>query len=74
VASTYSDVFTANTLNEERCKELKMGTYLSVAAASANPHHFIHLVYKPASGSARTCTGYQDVLLGLLDIFFDASL
>jgi len=51
-----------------------MGTYLSVAAASANPHHFIHLVYKPASGSARTCTGYQDVLLGLLDIFFDASL
>ncbi|OAO91804.1 hypothetical protein AXX17_AT5G13370 [Arabidopsis thaliana] len=53
------DVFTANTLNEERCKELKMGTYLSVAAASANPHHFIHLVYKPASGSARTCTGYQ---------------
>ncbi|KAL1207167.1 Leucine aminopeptidase 1 [Cardamine amara subsp. amara] len=54
LASTYSDVFTANILNEEQCKELKMGSYLAVAAASANPPHFIHLVYKPSSGSVKT--------------------
>ncbi|AEC07539.1 Leucine aminopeptidase 3 [Arabidopsis thaliana] len=54
VASTYSDVFTANILNEEQCKELKMGSYLAVAAASANPPHFIHLVYKPPNGSVKT--------------------
>ncbi|XP_024014293.1 leucine aminopeptidase 1 isoform X1 [Eutrema salsugineum] len=54
VASTYSDVFTANILNEEQCKELKMGSYLAVAAASANPPYFIHLVYKPPSGSVKT--------------------
>ena len=50
VASTYNDVFTAKILNEEQCKELKMGSYLGVAAASANPPHFIHLCYKPPSG------------------------
>ncbi|KAH0886071.1 hypothetical protein HID58_062167 [Brassica napus] len=54
VASTYSDVFTANILNEEQCKELKMGSYLAVAAASANPPFFIHLVYKPSSGDVKT--------------------
>ncbi|CAF2278830.1 hypothetical protein HID58_015463 [Brassica napus] len=54
VASTYSDVFTANILNEEQCKELKMGSYLAVAAASANPPFFIHLVYKPKSGDVKT--------------------
>ncbi|KAH0904442.1 LOW QUALITY PROTEIN: hypothetical protein HID58_043945 [Brassica napus] len=45
VASTYSDVFSANILNEEQCRELKMGSYLAVAAASAkaNPPFFIHL-------------------------------
>ncbi|XP_058754314.1 leucine aminopeptidase 1-like [Vicia villosa] len=50
VASTYSDVFTAKILDAEQCKELKMGSYLGVAAASANPPHFIHLCYKPPSG------------------------
>ncbi|KAK7255857.1 hypothetical protein RIF29_29281 [Crotalaria pallida] len=50
IASTYSDVFTAKILDVEQCKELKMGSYLAVAAASANPPHFIHLVYKPPSG------------------------
>ncbi|ESW26877.1 hypothetical protein PHAVU_003G156100 [Phaseolus vulgaris] len=50
IASTYSDVFTAKILNAEQCEELKMGSYLGVAAASANPPHFIHLCYKPLSG------------------------
>ncbi|KAJ4902884.1 Leucine aminopeptidase 1 [Raphanus sativus] len=54
VASTYSDVFTANILNEEQCRELKMGSYLAVAAASANPPFFIHLVYKPSSGGVKS--------------------
>lgn len=39
-----SDVFTANILNEEQCRELKMGSYLAVPAASADPPFFIHLV------------------------------
>ncbi|XVF48410.1 hypothetical protein PTKIN_Ptkin03bG0187900 [Pterospermum kingtungense] len=39
IASSYND-----------CKELKMGSYLGVAAASENPPHFIHLCYKPPSG------------------------
>ncbi|KAK7304811.1 hypothetical protein VNO77_42700 [Canavalia gladiata] len=50
IATTYSDVFTAKILDAEQCKELKMGSYLGVAAASANPPHFIHLCYKPPSG------------------------
>ncbi|XP_024961023.1 leucine aminopeptidase 2, chloroplastic-like isoform X1 [Cynara cardunculus var. scolymus] len=54
IASTYSDVFTASILDTEQCKELKMGSYLGVAAASANPPKFIHLCYKPPSGSVKT--------------------
>ncbi|XP_071696923.1 leucine aminopeptidase 1-like [Rutidosis leptorrhynchoides] len=50
IASTYSDVLTAKILDTEQCKELKMGSYLGVAAASANPPKFIHLCYKPPSG------------------------
>ncbi|KAK7320212.1 hypothetical protein RJT34_04948 [Clitoria ternatea] len=50
IASTYSDVFTAKILTAEQCEELKMGSYLGVAAASTNPPHFIHLCYKPPSG------------------------
>ncbi|KAA0056103.1 hypothetical protein IC582_011471 [Cucumis melo] len=50
IASTYSDVLSATILNEEQCKELNMGSYLGVAAASTNPPHFIHLRYKPPSG------------------------
>lgn len=50
IASTYGDVLSATILNEEQCKELNMGSYLGVAAASANPPHFIHLRYKPPSG------------------------
>ncbi|KAL5215693.1 hypothetical protein ABZP36_007094 [Zizania latifolia] len=53
IASAYSDVFTATILDEERCRELKMGSYLAVAAASANPPHFIHLCYKPPGGNAK---------------------
>ncbi|ONK70450.1 uncharacterized protein A4U43_C05F33850 [Asparagus officinalis] len=53
IASTYSDVFTAKILDAEQCKELKMGSYLGVAAASANPPHFIHLCYKPPNGDAK---------------------
>ncbi|KAL3643010.1 Leucine aminopeptidase 2, chloroplastic [Castilleja foliolosa] len=54
IASEYSDVFTAKILDVEQCTELKMGSYLGVAAASANPPHFIHLCYKPPSGSIKT--------------------
>ncbi|KAK8515392.1 hypothetical protein V6N13_139631 [Hibiscus sabdariffa] len=54
IASTYSDVLSANILTEEQCRELKMGSYLGVAAASANPPHFIHLCYKPPSGPIKT--------------------
>ncbi|KAK6151591.1 hypothetical protein DH2020_014226 [Rehmannia glutinosa] len=50
----YSDVFSAKILDVEQCKELKMGSYLGVAAASANPPHFIHLCYKPPSGQVKT--------------------
>ncbi|KAK6136423.1 hypothetical protein DH2020_029844 [Rehmannia glutinosa] len=54
IASEHSDVFTAKILDVELCKELKMGAYLGVAAASANPPYFIHLCYKPPSGSVKT--------------------
>ncbi|KAI3916422.1 hypothetical protein MKW92_029028 [Papaver armeniacum] len=54
VASMYSYVFTANILDVEQCKELKMGSYLAVAAASENPPHFIHLCYRPPSGTVKT--------------------
>ncbi|CAN1166755.1 Leucine aminopeptidase 2, chloroplastic [Linum perenne] len=54
IASTYSDVFTATILDAEKCTELKMGSYLGVAAASANPPRFIHLCYKPKSGPVKT--------------------
>nr|CAB3449826.1 unnamed protein product [Digitaria exilis] len=53
IASTYSDVFTATILDEEKCRELKMGTYLAVAAASANPPRFIHLCYRPTRGNVK---------------------
>jgi leucyl aminopeptidase len=53
IASTYSDVFTATMLDVEKCKELKMGSYLGVVAASANPPHFIHLCYKPTDGNVK---------------------
>ncbi|CAN4094626.1 unnamed protein product [Withania somnifera] len=53
IAYTYSDVFSANILNVEQCKELKMGSYLAVAEASANPAHFIHLSYKPSNGEIK---------------------
>ncbi|MCD7458541.1 Leucine aminopeptidase 2, chloroplastic [Datura stramonium] len=53
IASTYSDVFSANILDVEQCKELKMGSYLAVAAASANPAYFIHLSYKPTGGEIK---------------------
>ncbi|KAI9117494.1 hypothetical protein K1719_011660 [Acacia pycnantha] len=53
IAAMHGDVFTAKILNEEQCKELKMGSYLAVAAASANPPHFIHLCYKPPGGNVK---------------------
>jgi len=53
IALTYSDVLTATILNAEKCRELKMGAYLGVAAASANPPHFIHLCYKPTGGNVK---------------------
>ncbi|XP_058114066.1 leucine aminopeptidase 1-like [Magnolia sinica] len=53
IASTYNDVLTANILNVDQCKELKMGSYLGVAAASENPPHFIHICYKPPNGQVK---------------------
>lgn len=53
IASLYSDVISATILDAEQCKELKMGSYLGVAAASANPPYFIHLCYKPTGESAK---------------------
>ncbi|KAL4571365.1 hypothetical protein LXL04_018123 [Taraxacum kok-saghyz] len=53
IASKYKDVFTIKILDTEKCKELKMGSYLGVAAASANPPKFIHLCYKPPNGSIK---------------------
>jgi len=53
IASTFSDVFTVTILDVEKCKELKMGSYLGVVAASANPSHFIHLCYKPTDGNVK---------------------
>ncbi|XP_057550919.1 leucine aminopeptidase 1-like [Amaranthus tricolor] len=50
LASMYSDVLSAKILSVKECEELKMGSYLGVAAASANLPHFIHLCYKPLSG------------------------
>ncbi|XWS70408.1 hypothetical protein CRYUN_Cryun03dG0045600 [Craigia yunnanensis] len=57
IASLYSDVLSANILTAEQCKEMKMGSYLGVAAASANPPHFIHLCYKPPSGPIKAKLG-----------------
>ncbi|KAG6421200.1 hypothetical protein SASPL_117750 [Salvia splendens] len=53
IASEYSDVLSAKILNLEQCIELKMGSYLGVAAASNNPPHFIHLCYKPPNGEVK---------------------
>uniref|UniRef100_A0A0D3AD49 Cytosol aminopeptidase domain-containing protein n=1 Tax=Brassica oleracea var. oleracea TaxID=109376 RepID=A0A0D3AD49_BRAOL len=66
VASTYSDVFSANILNEEQCRELKMGSYLAVAAASAkaNPPFFIHLVYRLPSALLEPNFGGYNIKVG----------
>ena len=53
IASEHSDVLSAKILNVEQCIELKMGSYLGVAAASTNPPHFIHLCYKPPNGEVK---------------------
>ncbi|MQL90268.1 hypothetical protein Taro_022868 [Colocasia esculenta] len=53
VAAEYSDVLTVKILDAEQCKELKMGSYLGVAAASSNPPHFIHICYKPPGGEVK---------------------
>ncbi|XP_077238120.1 leucine aminopeptidase 1-like [Tasmannia lanceolata] len=54
IAAKYSDVLTATILDADQCKELKMGSYLGVAAASANPPQFIHLCYKPPNGQVKS--------------------
>ncbi|PKA49218.1 Leucine aminopeptidase 2, chloroplastic [Apostasia shenzhenica] len=54
VASMYGDVLTAKILDVHQCMELKMGSYLGVAAASANLPHFIHLCYRPPNGLVKT--------------------
>ncbi|MCO5594957.1 hypothetical protein L7F22_048994 [Adiantum nelumboides] len=48
LGATFEDVLTVQILDEEKCKELKMGAYLGVAAASTtNPPRFIHIQYNP---------------------------
>ncbi|CAM6081800.1 unnamed protein product [Calypogeia fissa] len=54
LAAEFSDVLTAKILDEEACKELKMGSYLGVPIASTNPPKFIHLQYKPPTGEVKT--------------------
>ncbi|CAM6113873.1 unnamed protein product [Calypogeia fissa] len=54
LAAEFSDVLTVKILDEEACKELKMGSYLGVAIASTNPPKFIHLQYKPPTGEVKT--------------------
>lgn len=49
----FEDVLTAQILDEEECRKLKMGSYLGVAAASSNPPKFIHLQYKPPQGETK---------------------
>lgn len=54
IAAAHGDVMTAKILDKKECEELKMGAYLGVAAASTNPPKFIHLCYKPPSGTVTT--------------------
>eukprot|EP00249_Psilotum_nudum_P007021 c20254_g1_i1 orf=72-1838(+) len=54
IAAASKDVLTVKVYNEEECKEMKMGAYLGVAAASANPPRFIHIQYKPPTGDIMT--------------------
>ncbi|KAL2629687.1 hypothetical protein R1flu_014373 [Riccia fluitans] len=54
LTANYSDVLTIKILDEDTCKELKMGSYLGVAAASTNPPKFIHIQYKPPTGEVKT--------------------
>lgn len=53
IAAEFNDVLSAKILDAEQCKELKMGSYLGVAAASSNPPHFIHICYKPPNGEVK---------------------
>ena len=58
IARNYSDVLSARIFNEDEIIEMKMGSYLGVtAAATANPPKFIHLCYKPPSGSVSAKLG-----------------
>lgn len=54
LGSTFEDVLNVQILDEEKCKELKMGAYLGVSAASTNPPKFIHIQYKPLNGETKT--------------------
>ena len=53
LGTSFGDVLTIKILDEEKCKELKMGAYLGVAAASTNPPKFIHIQYKPPKGETK---------------------
>ncbi|KAB5521625.1 hypothetical protein DKX38_025944 [Salix brachista] len=74
IASTYNDVFSSTILNAEQCKEVKMRSYLGVAAASENPPHFIHLCYKPPSGPIKAKLSSVVIEAQLLLIIDSASL
>eukprot|EP00250_Pteridium_aquilinum_P018368 c24054_g2_i1 orf=1-888(-) len=53
LCSGFEHVLTAQIFDEEKCREMKMGAYLGVAAASTNPPKFIHLQYKPPQGETK---------------------
>ncbi|KAJ7553818.1 hypothetical protein O6H91_06G114200 [Diphasiastrum complanatum] len=49
----HTNVLSLQILEEKDCRDLKMGAYLGVAAASTNPPKFIHLQYKPPTGDVK---------------------
>lgn len=52
IANSYG--LTLELLEREDCEKLGMGAYLGVAKASDLPPKFIHLIYRPEGGAAKT--------------------
>jgi leucyl aminopeptidase len=50
LCSAFKDVLSVEIFDEDKCKDLKMGAYLGVAAAATNRPKFIHMKYRPPSG------------------------
>ncbi|KAG2486113.1 hypothetical protein HYH03_015208 [Edaphochlamys debaryana] len=52
IADAAPDVYSLRVYEKAECEEMKMGLFLGVAEASAEPLKFIHLKYSPPGGSA----------------------